>query len=133
MMPHASKPSCATCVILWVVLMQVDVLLHLTQPALVHCVVCTLFRHLNRKYMNAIVEQPLFLANKAPRARVPSSIYVPPPLQVGYARDVVPWSLSSMSCSTRASACKVDQFVADICGVHARRQMVWAGTPSSTR
>jgi hypothetical protein len=38
--------------------------------------------HLNRKYMNAIVEQPLYLANNAPRARVPSSIYVPPPLQV---------------------------------------------------
>lgn len=50
------------------------------------CVLCRLLvltSHLNRKYMNAIVEQPLFLANKAPRARVPSSIYVPPPLQVG--------------------------------------------------
>lgn len=42
--------------------------------------------HLNRKYMNAIVEQPLYLANNAPRARVPSSIYVPPPLQVGRGR-----------------------------------------------
>mgnify|MGYP001807627208 FL=1 len=36
--------------------------------------------------MNAIVEQPLYLANNAPRARVPSSIYVPPPLQVGRSR-----------------------------------------------
>lgn len=36
---------------------------------------------LNRRYMNAIREMPLYLAQMAPRARVPSTTYVPPPLQ----------------------------------------------------
>lgn len=31
--------------------------------------------------MNAIAEMPLYLAQMAPRARVPSTTYVPPPLQ----------------------------------------------------
>jgi hypothetical protein len=31
--------------------------------------------------MNAIVEMPLYLANAAPITRVPSTAYVPPPLQ----------------------------------------------------
>jgi hypothetical protein len=31
--------------------------------------------------MNAIVEMPLYLANAAPVTRVPSTAYVPPPLQ----------------------------------------------------
>jgi hypothetical protein len=31
--------------------------------------------------MNAIKEMPLLLAHTAPRARVPSTAYVPPPLQ----------------------------------------------------
>eukprot|EP00878_Enallax_costatus_P009758 GHUV01010191.1.p1 GENE.GHUV01010191.1~~GHUV01010191.1.p1 ORF type:complete len:1012 (+),score=268.71 GHUV01010191.1:434-3469(+) len=40
------------------------------------------FQHrLNRRYMNAIREMPLYLAQMAPRARVPSTTYVPPPLQ----------------------------------------------------
>eukprot|EP00882_Tetradesmus_deserticola_P006668 GHRQ01007021.1.p1 GENE.GHRQ01007021.1~~GHRQ01007021.1.p1 ORF type:complete len:398 (+),score=195.57 GHRQ01007021.1:139-1194(+) len=37
---------------------------------------------LNRRYMNAIQEMPLYLAQMAPRARVPATTYVPPPLQV---------------------------------------------------
>ncbi|KAF6257975.1 hypothetical protein COO60DRAFT_1701539 [Scenedesmus sp. NREL 46B-D3] len=36
---------------------------------------------LNRRYMNAIQEMPLYLAQMAPRARVPATAYVPPPLQ----------------------------------------------------
>jgi hypothetical protein len=32
--------------------------------------------------MNAIQEMPLYLAQMAPRARVPATTYVPPPLQV---------------------------------------------------
>jgi hypothetical protein len=32
--------------------------------------------------MNAIQEMPLHLAQMAPRARVPATTYVPPPLQV---------------------------------------------------
>ncbi|KAF8056000.1 ERD4 [Scenedesmus sp. PABB004] len=36
---------------------------------------------LNRRYMNAIAEMPLMLAALAPRARVPPTAYVPPPLQ----------------------------------------------------
>ena len=31
--------------------------------------------------MNAIREMPLYLAQMAPRARLPSTTYVPPPLQ----------------------------------------------------
>lgn len=36
---------------------------------------------LNRRYMNTIKEMPLYLAQMAPRARVPATTYVPPPLQ----------------------------------------------------
>lgn len=51
-------------------------LLLLLLPSL--CLPCS---RLNRRYMNAIAEMPLYLAQMAPRARVPATTYVPPPLQ----------------------------------------------------
>lgn len=115
--------------------------------------------HLNRKYMNAIVEQPLFLANKAPRARVPSSIYVPPPLQVrvmgtgGFPgvdapRVVLPAPaelkeyprlflhfahVGSFRFFNRPSAHALMPNVCLLSLFLTCRPMVWAGTPSSTK